>query len=105
MQFALSGDECRLLSRTREDVLEIMGQQLEHFKTIQSIELQTTKLNDLVQAQNNLLEHSSHEEKRAKVLDWISTTIHDHKHSRIRGSRKKNYRLMAAATARISIIV
>ena len=90
MQFALSINGCRLLSHTREDVLQIMGQQLEQFKTIQSIQLQTLKLSDAVQAQTRLIEQSNQQEAKRKLLDWISTIKHDQKHSRIRGSRTEN---------------
>jgi hypothetical protein len=90
MQFALSVDGCRLLSRTREDVLQIMGQQLEQFKTIQSIQLQTLKLSDVIEAQTRLIEQSNQQEAKRKLLNWISTMKHDQKHSRIRGSRTEN---------------
>ena len=42
MQFALSVDGCSLLSRTSDDVLEILEQQLESFRALQALEDTTT---------------------------------------------------------------
>ncbi|KAJ5491905.1 hypothetical protein N7453_010002 [Penicillium expansum] len=47
MQFALSVDGCRILSQTSNDVLKLMGQQLEQFNTIQTLEADTLRILDL----------------------------------------------------------
>lgn len=90
MQFALSIDGCRLLSSTKEAVLEVMNQQLEHFSTVQSVHIETVKLNDALQTQTRLMEQSSQDETRRKLLEWISTTKHDQKHSTVRKNRAEN---------------
>lgn len=90
MQFALSIDGCRLLSRTREDVLCAMGQQLENFKTLPSIEIQSEKINGALHTQTLLLKQSVYDTQILVVLDWISTMKHGFNHSRIRGSRTTN---------------
>jgi hypothetical protein len=53
MQFALSVDGCSLLSRTSDDALKIMRQQLEWFKSVQALEEQTTQLQQAVQIRHD----------------------------------------------------
>jgi len=90
LQFSLSIDGCRLLSHTREDVLDMMYQQLEHFRTIQAVESQAQRLNEMVQEQSRMLEKSQEIESRRRTLDWISTMNQDHKHLGILEARAEN---------------
>jgi len=90
MQFALSIDGCRLLSRTSDDVLELLRGQLEEFKAIQSIEEKTTQIYAAVQNQTRILEEGAADGRRTKILDWISTSKHTHRQDILRRSRTKN---------------
>ena len=73
MHFALSIDGCRLLGRTSDDVLKLLGQQLEHFNAIQSLEGTVAQIASTVQGQALSLEDSAAQEARRQILDWIST--------------------------------
>ncbi|KAH9892086.1 hypothetical protein F4778DRAFT_323682 [Xylariomycetidae sp. FL2044] len=90
MQFALSIEGCSLLSQTSEDVMKLLGHQLEQFDVIRALELQTRELGDAVEAQARLLAQSRAEEEKVKILDWVSTTNHDQKHINTRSSRAEN---------------
>ncbi|KXX73563.1 Vegetative incompatibility protein HET-E-1 [Madurella mycetomatis] len=89
MQFALSIDGCRLLSRTADDVLELMGRQLGQFKLLQSVEENTSVTLNIVQAQNKLFQDA---EERSKILGWLSTPRHYmyQKHQALQSSRTRD---------------
>lgn len=90
MQFALSVDGCRLLSRTSDDVLKLMGQQLEQFRTIQTLEAGTLRILDLVEEQQRAIQVNTQRESRRNILNWISTAKHYQKHQLIQASRAQN---------------
>ncbi|KAK4865724.1 hypothetical protein LT330_009157 [Penicillium expansum] len=90
MQFALSVDGCRILSQTSNDVLKLMGQQLEQFNTIQTLEADTLRILDLVQEQKHTIQVNSKRETRREILNWISSLKHHRKHQLIQASRARN---------------
>jgi hypothetical protein len=90
MHFALSIDGCRLLSQTADDVLKVLGQQLEQFRAIESLEKTTAQMYNTVQAQKDLIEDSLAQDVRAKLLDWISTVKYGQKHQALQASRAKD---------------
>jgi hypothetical protein len=90
MQFALSVDGCRLLSRTSDDVLKLMAQQLDQFRTIQSLEASTLQIYDVVKDQKRILEASVEQETRKTILDWISSVKNYQKHQVLQLSREEN---------------
>jgi hypothetical protein len=90
MHFALSIDGCVLLSRTSDDVLRALEEQLKNFEALQSLEYTTSQLNDAVKSQNQWLQDERDERRREKVLSWISKTDHEQKHNSIRQARVKS---------------
>ncbi|KAK4241153.1 hypothetical protein C8A03DRAFT_41341 [Achaetomium macrosporum] len=90
MHFALSVDGCRLLSQTADDVLRLLGQQLEQFKAIQSLEKTTLQIHDTLTGQMVMLENSLAREQQRDILDWISTTGYFQKHQSLPASRARN---------------
>lgn len=92
IQFALSIDGCRLLSRTADDVLELMGRQLEQFKLLQSVDENTSATLNIVQDQKKLLQDAEERERRRKILDWLSTPGHYmyQKHQALQSSRARD---------------
>jgi hypothetical protein len=90
MKFALSVDGCRLLSRTSDDVLKLMGQQLEQFRTIQTLEAKTLRILDIVKEQKLVIQANIEQEARKSILDWISTLKHYQKHQLVQASRAQN---------------
>ncbi|KAJ5087176.1 ankyrin [Penicillium angulare] len=90
MGFALSIEGCRLLSRTSDDVLELMGQQLEQFRTIQRLEANTVQILDFVEDQRRTSKVNIEKETRTSILNWISNGKHDQKHQLIQSSRVEN---------------
>ncbi|KAK3367844.1 hypothetical protein B0H63DRAFT_565724 [Podospora didyma] len=91
MHFALSVDGCRLLSQTSDDVLKILGSQLEQFAAIQSLQRATEQVHNTVQAHSHMLERSQAQKARRDILDWISTanTYHQ-KHQDLQSSRTRD---------------
>jgi hypothetical protein len=87
VQFGLSVDGCSLLSRTSDDVLKIMGQQLEWFKSIQGLERQTTQLQQAVVDQTQLLLDDYNAKTRHDILNWLSKLDYDRRHQTIRFPR------------------
>ncbi|PKX95976.1 ankyrin [Aspergillus novofumigatus IBT 16806] len=90
MQFALSVNGCRLLSRTSDDVLKLIRQQLEQFRAIQTLEADTLRILDFVQDQKRAIQVNTERESRRSILDWVSTLKHDQKHQLIQASRAPN---------------
>jgi hypothetical protein len=87
VQFALSIDGCSLLSRTSNDVLKIMGQQLESFESLSSLEAQALQLQEAVEYQTRLLKDNLDAETRHDILNWLSKIEHDKKHHSVRSCR------------------
>ncbi|KAJ5281960.1 ankyrin [Penicillium angulare] len=90
MGFALSIEGCRLLSRTSDDVLELMGQQLEQFRTIQTVEAHTAQILDFVEEQRHTNKVNIEKEAKISIFNWISNGKHDQKHQLVQSSRVQN---------------
>jgi hypothetical protein len=87
MQFGLSVDGCSLLSRTSDDVLKILEQQLESFRALQALEDKTTQLQDAVKDQTRMLQDERKAKRRENILSCISKLEHDQKHHAVRSPR------------------
>jgi len=83
MHFALSLDGCRLLSHTSEDVTKMLGQQLEQFKVVQSVQETTSRIFDVVHG-------GQLREARKDILDWVSTASFNQKHQSLQETRTEN---------------
>ncbi|KAK4103336.1 hypothetical protein N658DRAFT_505699 [Parathielavia hyrcaniae] len=90
MHFALSVDGCRLLSQTSDDVLKVLGQQLEQFRAIESLQDTTGRIYDTVQAQKSMMEDSLAQDTRTQILEWISTINYGQKHQTLQATRAKD---------------
>jgi hypothetical protein len=90
MHFAISVDGCKLLSQTADDVLRLLGQQLDQFKAIQSLEKTTLQIHDTLTGQTVLLEDSLARDQRRDILDWISKIAYYQKHQTLQASRAKD---------------
>jgi hypothetical protein len=90
MHFALSIDGCKLLSQTSDDVLRVLGHQLEQFRAIESLEKTTAQIYNTVHAQKLMIEDSRAQEIRTKTLDWISAVNYGQKHQTLKASRAEN---------------
>jgi hypothetical protein len=87
MQFALSVDGCSLLSRTVDDVLKIIEQQVESLKMLQAFEDKTTQLQDTVRVQTRILQDDRKAKTREHILNWVSKLEHNQKHYAVRSPR------------------
>lgn len=83
MHFALSLDGCRLLSHTSEDVTKVLGQQLEQFRVIQSVQETTSRIFDVVHV-------GQVRGARKEILDWVSTASFYQKHQSLQETRTGN---------------
>lgn len=90
IRFALSVDGCRLLARTSDNVVAVLGAQLEQFRAVQLVGEKTSLLFDAVQSQGKVLEDGVRLRRRREVLDWISTAKHAARHDVLQRSRAKN---------------
>ncbi|KAK4450204.1 vegetative incompatibility protein HET-E-1 [Podospora aff. communis PSN243] len=80
MHFSLSLDGCRLLSRSADDVARLLGQQLQQFKAIRSVEDRTSRIYDAV-------EENKMSKARNEILDWISPARFSHRHQILQQTR------------------
>jgi hypothetical protein len=87
VQFALSLDGCSLLSRTSEDVLKILEQQVENIKAFQAHKDSMLQLQDEVRDQTRILLEGYNAKKREDILNWISKLDFDQKHRAVRSPR------------------
>jgi hypothetical protein len=67
-----------------------MGQQLEQFKTIQTLEAGTLRILDFVEEQQRAIQVNNQRETRKNILNWISTSKYYQKHQLIQASRVQN---------------
>ncbi|RDA94396.1 hypothetical protein CP533_2262 [Ophiocordyceps camponoti-saundersi (nom. inval.)] len=90
LQFALSINGCTLLSKTADDVLQILSQQLNQLGSLQNLGRVTLDLQQAVQGQVDMQRDERDAARKAEVLDWISTARHDGKHRQVAACRVPN---------------
>ncbi|KAK0629465.1 hypothetical protein B0T17DRAFT_615233 [Bombardia bombarda] len=90
MQLALSVDGCRLLSRTSDDVVKVMSQQLHQFQVVQSVQEDTRQILRAVQGQKQIIQDAQERDSRKHILDWISTAGPSQRHQTLQESRAKD---------------
>lgn len=90
IQFALSVDGCKLLSRASDDMLKIMSTQLDQFNLAKSTHETTSRIDNAVQDQKKVLQDSSDREARRIILDWVSSVNYSQKHWELQSSRTKD---------------
>jgi hypothetical protein len=84
IQFALSVDGCALLSRTSDDVVKVLQQQIETIKTLHMVEDYTAELREAVVDQTSILQKNQEAKLRDDVLNWISRSDYVRKHHTVR---------------------
>jgi hypothetical protein len=67
-----------------------MSQQLDQFQAVQSLEVDTIQILDLVEEQKRVMQDSLERETRRSILDWISVTKYHQKHQLIQTSRARD---------------
>ncbi|KAL8697208.1 MAG: hypothetical protein Q9201_007243 [Fulgogasparrea decipioides] len=77
MQFAITIDGSSLLSKTSNEVVDVLSNQLRMFKLVEKLESTTQLTNDAVVDMRGMAQ-------REKVLDWISKLKYEQKHLDIR---------------------
>ncbi|KAK2868085.1 hypothetical protein FQN49_003171 [Arthroderma sp. PD_2] len=87
IQFALSVDGLSLLSRTSDDVLEVLERQTESFRVLKKLERKTAQLQETVEDQSLLLQEDRNNKKRQDILDWVSRLDQTQKHDNLRSPR------------------
>lgn len=87
IQFAMTIDECALLSKTSEEVTEALQKHLETFQILTEISHSTTSLELSIKEQTQILQKYPKIQEREKILDWISNSDSESKHNAIRMPR------------------
>ncbi|KAL9123429.1 MAG: hypothetical protein Q9187_000030 [Circinaria calcarea] len=87
IQFALTVDGCALLAKTSEDVMEILGKQLESFQILKELDLHSSSMKRSIEEQNRELRNHREVQERENILNWISTFEYEQKHHAIRMPR------------------
>ncbi|OBT73030.1 hypothetical protein VF21_07727 [Pseudogymnoascus sp. 05NY08] len=87
IQFALSVDSCSLLSRTSNDIIKILEQQVEGFRALEALEHDTAQILDTIRDQTQLFQDDRSAKRRDTIFNWISKSEHDQKHQAVRSPR------------------
>lgn len=86
VQFALSVDGCRLLSQTSDNVVRLLGKQLEQFQAVQVVGEQTARIGEAVR----VLGDGQEVRRRREVLDWVyGGKMHAGRHGELQQARAK----------------
>ena len=80
IQFGLSIDGCALLSRTSDDVVKVLQQQIDTITMLHIAEDRTAELREAVVDQTSILQKNQEAKLREDVLNWISTSDYLRKH-------------------------
>jgi hypothetical protein len=84
IQFSLSIDGCTILSKTSDDVVKVLQQQINTIKSLQSLEDHNAELLEAVMDQTNILQQNQDIKLREEVLNWISKLDYNRKHHSVR---------------------
>ena len=84
VQFSLSVNGCALLSKTSDEVVDVLKNQLKAFQLLETVSHRTLSYNQSLAQQTQILQDHHAAEERDKVLDWISVIKHEQKHHDIR---------------------
>ena len=87
IRFALTVDDCALLSKTSAEVLAILTKQLDTFQLLRESDQWTRSVEQLLRDQARILSDDRAVEERKPALDWLSTVDHKQKHNDIRMPR------------------
>ena len=82
--FGLTIDGCALLSRSSEDVIKILENQLQTFDSIRSLEDRTAAVEEALKNNSSLLTNEHDLRVRQEIVSWISDYQHDQRHSDVR---------------------
>lgn len=84
VQFSLTIGGCTLLSKTSNEVVDVLRNQLEAFQLLGTLNQRTDSVQKfLVEQAQELQDHHAAEE-REKILDWLSAVKHEQKHHDVR---------------------
>ena len=83
----LSLDRAFLLTKTSDDVVEMLNAQLHSSKQLHTIDSRTKALEDTLSTQTKALSSIEVEEQRHKLLYWLSNYDHEERHDEIASSR------------------
>ena len=87
IQFSLAIDSSSLLSRTSGDVVAVLTTQLETLQQLSSVDNTVETVKNCLIAQTDMLHQTQKDEKRKKILDWISDYDQEQKHNDIKEPR------------------
>ena len=87
VHFALSIDTCTLLSRTSDEIVETLTQQIKGLKLLDSIEARIAPLEQAVNGQTLILEAARRRTERANLLHWLADDAQEKQHERIKKTR------------------
>lgn len=84
VQFSLSVNGCALLSKTSDEVVDVLRQQLEAFQLLETVSHRTLSSKQALENQAQILQNHHAAEERDRILNWISPVKHEQKHHEIR---------------------
>ena len=84
VQLSLNINGCALLSKTSEEVMDVLRSQLEAFQLLETISHRTLSSQQSSLEQTQTVQDHYAAEERDKLLDWISVDPHEQKHHQIR---------------------
>jgi hypothetical protein len=87
IQLSLSVDTSILLSKTSDDIVEILTSQLKNIKQLDAIESRTSSLESRLQNQESRLADAHEQEERSRILSWLSEYDYEQKHKYVRSPR------------------
>ena len=83
IQFSLTINGCALLSKTSNEVMEVLGNQLKAFQLLETISSQTSSSPSALAEQAQIIQDHQAAEERSTILEWISPVKHEQKHHNI----------------------
>ena len=87
IDFALTIDGSALLSKTYDEIAEVLAKQLEAVQLIEKVNQKSESIEDSLAQTKNMIQESQAAEQREKILNWISKAKPEQKHHDIRMPR------------------
>ena len=87
IQFSLAIDSSALQAQTSDDVITVLTKQLDSIQQLNSIESAAETIKVSLEAQTDMLYQTQKDEKRKKILAWVSDHDQERKHNDVREPR------------------
>ena len=83
IHFALSMNTAAMLTKTSEEISEMLAVQLQSLQQLRAVDSRTLSIEDAVTAQAEAFRKSQKEEEKQKVLSWLSNYDPQAKHAEV----------------------